>query len=62
MCNIESFGDCCSEIVGTKIWKPCAAMCCTLTVIPWVFVFYSFAFGDSDPENCWITEGELFVS
>ena len=40
-----------------------AGIACGCTTIPWIIVFYLFAFnGGMDPEHCWVTEGELWVS
>ena len=40
-----------------------AGIACGCTAIPWIVVFYMFAFdGGMDPEHCWVREGELWVS
>ena len=36
-------------------------VCCTLS-IPWVIVFYIYMNGGQDPEFCYVTRGELWVS
>ena len=35
---------------------------CSCTLIPWVIVFYMWAFNAMDPANCWVSEGQLWVS
>ena len=37
-------------------------ICCALLAVPWIIVWYIFMTGSGDPEHCYVTEGELWVS
>ena len=45
-----------------KSYQAVMNICCGCTAFPWIIVFFIFAYGNMDPMNCWVAEGELWVS
>ena len=45
-----------------KARSACGGICFLTCSIPWLITILMFAYQGVDPDSCWVTEGQLYVS